>query len=99
MEHRLHKTEPQISEILVDTVNYFHILLGFSWLLILYFILISQRLRKREKRVDVSGDGGGGNTEETREWLLPDTELWKIGRASVAGRQEIISLGKCPFLA
>lgn len=43
MERWLHKAEPQIPDILVDTVNYLHILLGFSRLLVLYFILISQK--------------------------------------------------------
>lgn len=36
--------------------------------------------------MDVSGDGGGGNTEETREWSLSDPDMWHIGRASIVGQ-------------
>lgn len=45
-------------EILLDAVSYLLLVLGFCWLLIFQVCSYYQRLGRREKRVDVGGDGG-----------------------------------------
>lgn len=56
-------SHPQ-GEILVDAVSYLLIALGLCWLLVFRVCSYYQRLERSGERVNVDGEGGGGNDRQ-----------------------------------